>query len=287
LLILRLTHSGLRRGSLFFSRLLGARRQNGVQGVAFLPRPEFHDSAIADIFNQPLQNLPSQPGAGHFSATEKNRGLYLVAFIQETEHVVLFGLVVVIVHVDAELHFFDRDGFLVLLGFAVFFLLLIKKLPVIHDAANRRLRGGRYLYQIQVLFAGHFERFKGGQNADLLAFIANHANFSRANALVCADKTFVDTNLRKLSNVGFKIIACGAGSGLQPAFRSGGRLACSFLLTSASTVCKTSSSLMEVESITVASCAGTSGELARVRSRRSRSRNSAAMDSLEDPCVGC
>jgi hypothetical protein len=84
----------------------------------------------------------------------------------------------------------------VLLGLALFLFLLVQKLPVIHDAANRRLRRGRDLYQVQILFAGHFERFKGRQNADLFAFITNHANFFRANALVCADKTLVDTNLR-------------------------------------------------------------------------------------------
>src|SRR5437016_1639623 len=99
---LRLTHSGLRRRNLFLSRLFSARRENGVQRVAFLPRPELYDPALADIFNQPLQNLTAQPGARHFSSAEKDRGLYLVTFVQKTQHVVPFGLVVVIVHIDAE-----------------------------------------------------------------------------------------------------------------------------------------------------------------------------------------
>src|SRR6185312_3719807 len=197
-LILRLARSRLLRCRLLLSRLLRARRQNRVQRVAFLPRPKLYDSALADIFNQPLQNLSSQTGAGHLAPAEKDRSPYLVAFIQKTQHVVLFSVIVVIVHVNAELHFLDRDRLLVLLGFAVLLLLLIKKFPIIHDAANRRLRGGRYFYQIEVLFAGHLERFEGGHYPDLFAFIANHADFSRANALVCADKTLVDTNLRSL-----------------------------------------------------------------------------------------
>ena len=114
---------------------------------------------------------------------------------------VLFGLVVVIVHVDAELHFFDGDCLLVLLGLAIFLLLLIQKFPVIHDAANRRLRGGRNLYQIKVLFACHFESVKRRHDADLLAFIANHANFAGANTIICADKSLIDTNLRLFSTV--------------------------------------------------------------------------------------
>jgi hypothetical protein len=54
-----------------------------------------------------------------------------------------------------------------------------------------------------------------------LAFIANHANFSRANALVCADKTLIDTILRSLSKyVGLKIITWGAVPAFNPHFVS-------------------------------------------------------------------
>ena len=91
-------------------------------------------------------------------------------------------------------------GLLVLLGFALFFFLLVQEFPVVHDAANRRLRGGRNLYQVQIFFAGHFERFEGRHDADLVAFVANHANFARTNALIRADKTFIDTVLRSLSD---------------------------------------------------------------------------------------
>ena len=86
-----------------------------------------------------------------------------------------------------------------LLGLAFLFFLLIEKFPIVHDAANRRLRGGGNLYQVQILIAGHFERFMRRHDADLLALIANHADFACTDALVCADKTLVDTNLRLLS----------------------------------------------------------------------------------------
>jgi len=77
--------------------------------------------------------------------------------------------------------------------------LLVQKLPVIHDAANRRLRCGGNLYQVKVFFAGHLERFERRHDTDLLAFVADHANFARANTVICADKTFIDTNLRLFS----------------------------------------------------------------------------------------
>jgi len=163
-----------------------------VQRVAFLPRPEFDDGVIADIFNQPLQNSSAQAGARHFASAEKDGRLDLVALVQKTQYVVLFGLVIVIVHVDAELHFLDRDRLLVLFGLALLLFLLVQKFPVIHDAANRRLRCRGNLYQIEVTFAGHLERFERWQDADLLAFIINHANFACADALVCADKSLVD-----------------------------------------------------------------------------------------------
>ena len=167
-----------------------------MQRIAFLSRPELHNPALADVFNQALQNPSSQTGAGHLASTKKDCRLDLVTFVQKTQNVVLLGLVIVIIHVDAELYFFDGDRLLVLLGLAFFLFLLIEKFPIIHNAANRRLRCGGNLYQIEILFAGHLERFKRGHDADLLAFIANHADFARPNTIICADKPFIDTNLQ-------------------------------------------------------------------------------------------
>ena len=110
---------------------------------------------------------------------------------------VLLGFVVVVVHIDAELDLFDHDLFLVLLRLALFFLLLLEKHPVIHDAAHGRLRGGRDLNQVQILFAGHFERFVRGHYADLFAFVPDYPDLTRSNTFVRADKTFIDTVLRR------------------------------------------------------------------------------------------
>ncbi len=164
-----------------------------MQRIAFLSWPEFDDGVIAQIFDQPLQNATAQAGASHFATAEKDGRLDLVAFIQKTQHVVLLGLVVVIVHINAELHFLDRDRLLVLLGLALLLLLLVQEFPVIHDAANRRLRCRGNLYQVKVTFAGHLERFERRQDADLFALIINHANFACPDALICADKSLVDT----------------------------------------------------------------------------------------------
>jgi len=181
-----------------------------MQRVALLTRSKFHDALILDVLDQALQNLASKIGSRHFAAAEEDGGFDLVSFPQESQHVILFCLIIVVVHIDAELYFLDHDLFLVLLGFTLALLLLVQEFPIVHDAAYRGLRGGRNLNQIQVLLAGHLERFEWRQNANLIAFIIDHANFACTNALVGADKAFIDTVLRTLpAESGVKIITWG------------------------------------------------------------------------------
>jgi hypothetical protein len=106
----------------------------------------------------------------------------------------------VVIHIDAELDLFYGDRLLVLLGLALFLFLLVQVFPVIHDAAHGRLRGGRNLDQIQVLAAGQLKRFKRRHDANLFAFVSDHANFAGTDAVIGSDKTFVDTVLRAVSD---------------------------------------------------------------------------------------
>src|SRR5579864_2688435 len=84
---------GLRalRRRLRAGRLLG--RQDQVQGVAFLPRPELHQTLLLHVFNEPFQDFPAQALARHLAPAEEDGGLHLVAFLEEAQHVVLLGLV--------------------------------------------------------------------------------------------------------------------------------------------------------------------------------------------------
>jgi hypothetical protein len=115
--------------------------------------------------------------------------------------VIFFRFVIVVVNVDAELDLFYGDGLLVLFRFALFFLLLVEKFPIVHDAADRRLRGGGNFDQIQILTAGQLQRFVGRQDADLSTFIVDYADFAGSNAVVNSDKTFIDTVLRALGRL--------------------------------------------------------------------------------------
>jgi hypothetical protein len=58
------------------------------------------------------------------------------------------------------------------------------------------LRGRGNFHQIQVSFAGHFERLEGRHDANLFPFVTDDANFTRPDTLIHADKTLVDTVLR-------------------------------------------------------------------------------------------
>ena len=169
-----------------------------MQRVAFLPRAKLDQTPIVHVLNQTFQNLPAQALPRHFASPEEDGGFHLVSFIEEAQYVILFGFVIVIVYVDTKLHFLDRNGLLFFLGLALALLVLVQEFPIIHDAANRRLRGWGNFHQIQVPFAGHLERFEGRQYADLFAFVTDHANFTCPDALVDADKTLVDTVLRLL-----------------------------------------------------------------------------------------
>jgi hypothetical protein len=163
-----------------------------MQRIAFLAWPKLYQPSLVDVFNQTFEDLAAQALPRHFASAEEDGRLHLVSLVEEAQHMILFGLVVVIIHVDTKLNFFDRNGLLFFLGFALALFVLVQKFPVIHDAANRRLRGGRNLYQIQVSFAGHLQRFEGRHYANLFPFVTDHANLACPDALIHADKTLVD-----------------------------------------------------------------------------------------------
>ena len=169
-----------------------------MKSVSFLAGTEFYDAVRFYVFDEALENLAAEAGASHLAPAEENGGLDFVAFIEKTENVILLGFVIVVVHIDAELDLFYGDRLLMLLGFALFLFLLVEILPIVHDAAHGRLRGGRNLNQVQILFAGFFDGFERRHDAKLLSFVVNHADFARPDTIVGADKTLIDTILRAL-----------------------------------------------------------------------------------------
>jgi hypothetical protein len=162
-----------------------------VHGIALHARPEFHNPFIADFSHQALQNFSSQILVGHFASAEAQAGLDLVAFPKKPQNMVSFSDVIVLIHIDAELYFFQDDLFLVLFCRPFLLFLLIKELAVIHNPANRGLCSGGDLYQIKSLFPGLSRRILRRHDAKLLAIRANHAYFTCADPLIHLNKAFI------------------------------------------------------------------------------------------------
>src|SRR5450759_1141701 len=89
-----------------------------------------------DFEEQAIEHGPAELHMRHLAAAESDRGLDLVAVLQESKDVVLFEVEIVLVDAGAELHLLDDDDLLLLLCFALLFLLLEYELAVIHDLAD-------------------------------------------------------------------------------------------------------------------------------------------------------
>src|SRR5207237_3495595 len=82
----------------------------------------------------------------------------------------------------------------------------IQELAVILNAADRRIRRRRDLYQVKTTFTGNFEGFKGLHYTKLSSVFVYYTDFAGANTLIGANstaaKTFVDTFLWEIAQLG-------------------------------------------------------------------------------------
>ena len=118
---------------------------------------------------------------------EEDRRLDLVAFLDEPLNVVLLERVIVLVDLGPELDFLDLDDVLMPLRFPGALLLLVLVLPVIHDPADRRDRRGRNLHEVEPFLPGDRQGLRRRHDAELLARVVDHADFTDADAFVDAE----------------------------------------------------------------------------------------------------
>src|SRR5438477_9641887 len=64
---------------------------------------------LLDVAEQAVEHGPAELHVRHFPAAEADDGLYLVAVLQKTQHVVLLELEVMLVDAGPELHLLDDD----------------------------------------------------------------------------------------------------------------------------------------------------------------------------------
>ena len=124
---------------------------------------------------------------GHFASAMENHGADFVAFTEEADDLVLANLKIVFGGGWPELDLFQRGATAALALLVRLLALLIEKLAVVGDLANRRIGGGRNFHQVQSLFASHPKRFKWLHYPELATLFVNHPDFASANPIVDTD----------------------------------------------------------------------------------------------------
>ena len=122
-------------------------------GIAALEsRRTLHRSELRQIGGETDQQILAKIDVGDFTSTELHHCFYTIAFLEKANRMVLLEFVVVIVGVGPELQLLHLDHVLFLLGFVLFFLLLVLPLAVVHRFGDRRFGGRRYDDQVETHF---------------------------------------------------------------------------------------------------------------------------------------
>ena len=103
---------------------------------------------------------------------------------QEAADVALLGVVVVLRDLGAELDLADRDLLLVLAGRLQLLGLLVLVLRVVEHPADGRARLGRHLDEVEIALLRVGQRLGRLDDADLLAVLADEADFGNADPVV-------------------------------------------------------------------------------------------------------
>src|SRR5690606_9375145 len=164
--------------------LLLLRRDHHDHLPAFQARTRLDHDVLAQVGLDPGGHLPAQFLVAHLAATEADVDLDLVALFQEAAHVAQLDLVVTLIGDRAELHFLDLDLLGLLLGLVGLLLQIELELAEVHDLADRRIRVGLDLDQVQGLVLGHAQRLVARQDADHFAIGSDHAHARDADLLV-------------------------------------------------------------------------------------------------------
>src|SRR5262249_49072400 len=139
---------------------------------------------VGQLADQPLEDPASDLGVRHLASAEEDRRLDLVAVLEEALDVLLLELVIVLVHLRAELDLLDLDDLLVLLRRPRALLLLVLIAPEVHDAAHRRIGGRGDLDEVESLLSRDGQRLRRRHDPELRAVLVDDADFPDPDAFV-------------------------------------------------------------------------------------------------------
>ena len=114
---------------------------------------------------------------GHLPTAESHRDFHFVAGVKKSGDISQFHVVVVGVGVRSELHLFDFDGLLLLLGFRFALLLRVFEFSQVHQLANRRFGRRRDLNKIEPGSFRHRHAIFGGCDPVVFAFGSDQPDF--------------------------------------------------------------------------------------------------------------
>ena len=112
--------------------------------------------------------------------------LDLIALVEEAPGLLGLHRDVVLVGFGLEANLLGFGLLLVLARLALLLALLVAEFAVVHQAANRRHRGGRHLNQVEAPLLGELHSVADGDDADLGSLIVDQAHLACADAVVDA-----------------------------------------------------------------------------------------------------
>src|SRR3972149_3857370 len=121
---------------------------------------------------------------GNLPSPKENRDFYPLSPSNKPSNITDLVNQVMRIRPRTHLDFLDGHKGLLFLGPLRFFPLNVTELPVIHDAAYRRLSLRGHLDQIQFLRLYQLERFVQRHDAQLVAFRAYDPNFTGTDLMI-------------------------------------------------------------------------------------------------------
>jgi hypothetical protein len=172
-------------------------------GPALHARRLFDRAVRTELIGELIEKRLAQIRVGHLATAEEHSQLDLVSGVEELRGLTTFRLEVMVVDLGPDADLFQFDDVLMAAGLALFAALLVPELAVVHEPADGRHRVGRHLNQVEAPLAGHLERVKCWNDADLLAVLIDQPDLANPDALVdpCLDGS--GNNLPPLPIAGF------------------------------------------------------------------------------------
>ncbi len=144
----------------------------------------FNRCAVCTGLRRALHNNIAELGVSHFTASEADGNLDLVARRNELACVVNLCVKIVRIDVERKSDFFNLNGFLIFLCFFLFLRFFKSELAVVHNLADGRLCHGSNLIKVKISALCDFKSLRCGHDAELLAVIGNNSYFLVADFLI-------------------------------------------------------------------------------------------------------